>query len=214
MTWALNELPVISARMEHGAEGNWSCTCQVIADAAPTGAAVLTLPGLTLQGVVLEAGLTSQRVTVRLCGGAGKLAVRIPGQHFAGAQGRLVAQSILQAAGEALDPASDAPGLDSLLPHWAYFAGPAGVPLAQLCARLGCSWWMTAEGQVHLGMLDFPEASPAGALLQDVRADLKRLAVALEEEALLPRTTYEGRKVLAVDHTLTPDFWRARARYQ
>jgi hypothetical protein len=214
LTWHLNELPIISARMEHPAVENWSCTCQVISDAAPTGAAVLTLPGLTLQGTVLDSGLTSQRVTVRLCGGAGKLATRIPGQHFAGAQGRLVAQSILQAAGEVLDPASDAPGLDTVLPHWTYFAGPAGVPLAQLCTRLGCVWWMTAEGMVHLGVLVFPEAAPAAALLQDVRADLKRLSVALEDETIQPRTTYEGRKVLTVDHTLTPDFWRARVRYQ
>jgi len=204
----------MSARLEFPDAGNWSFTGQVIADAAPSGAVALALPGLTLQGVVLEAGLTSQRVIVRACGGAGKLAATIPGQHFqAPAQGRLVAQSLLAAAGEVLDPASDAPGLSSILQHWAYFAGPAGVALEQLCARLGCSWWMTPQGQIRLGVLTYPAAAPAGALLMDTRQDLRRMTVALEDEALVPRTTYEGRAVLAVDHTLTPESWRAQVRY-
>lgn len=214
MSWSLGALPVSTGRFEHPAERNWSASLEVVADEPPSGALTLTLPGgLSLQGVVLEAGRWAQRVTVRLCGGAGKLADAIPGQHFLQAQGRLVAQSILSAAGEVLDPASDAPGLSSILPHWAYFAGPAGVALEQLCARLGCSWWMTTQGQIHLGVLTYPAAAPAGALLMDTRQDLRRMTVALEDEALVPRTTYEGRAVLAVDHTLTPESWRAQVRY-
>lgn len=222
MSWTFADLPVGVARLEHTAERNWSFIGQVVSDEAPSGAVTLVLPGLTLRGVVLEAGLSSQRVTVRACGGVGTvldgqqlapLAAKIPGQHFQTAQGRLVAQSILSAAGEALDSASDAPGLTTILPHWAYFAGPAALALEQLCARLGCTWWMTDEGQVHLGLLAFPAAAPAGAVLQDTRQDLRRLTVALEQEAVQPRTTYEGHGVLAVDHTLTPDTWRAQVRY-
>jgi len=220
MSWSLNGTPVPKAKLQHPATGTWTAVLQTLDDIAPSGAVTLALPGLSLRGVVAkrkdgteDAGVLGGRCTVRLVGGAGKLGATISGQHFRAAPGRLVAEHLLQAAGELLDPASDASGLQTLLPHWAYFGGSCSAALEELSQALGCDWWITPEGLVHLGDLTWPATSPAGALVLDARQDLRRLDVALEDEALMPRTTYEGHKIVTVDHVLTERTWRARARW-
>lgn len=218
MSWILNRSSVIMGTLHHPAERNWSAQVQVI-DEVQVGTCTLQLPGLTLTGTIVEAGTFGGRTTAEIVGGAGKLAEIIDGQHFRQATGRAIADVLLQAAGEQLDPASSATGLASVLQHWAYLTGPAGVALDRLCFALGCSWWMTAEGLVHLGELAYDTADPEGALVLDVHADMRRLDVALEQAALLPRTSYSAPapagtvQITAVDHAITPQAWRAHAWY-
>lgn len=215
MSWTLNGADVVEGKLQHTALGNWSASLQVVGTSAPTGRCTLALPGLTLHGYVMDGGAVAQRVNLTLAGGAGGLArgLEVPGQHFQQATGRQVAQSLLGALGEELDPASDAPGLDGQRAHRGYLQGPGPQSLDALCAELGCSWWMTPEGRVRLGAPTWAAADPADALLQDQRGDALRLDVALTTAALLPGTTYQGQRVQAVDHSINADGWRARVRY-
>lgn len=211
MTWSCAGAPVIRGRLSHPASGTWTARVQLLASTAPAGQVTLDLSGVSLAGTVVNASTVAQRTLAVLVGGRGKLATEIPGQHFLGATARLVAQSILSAAGELLDPASD--GLDGTLETWTYFAGPAGVAVAELARGLGLGWWITAAGQVRLGTLTYPAASVPDALLLDPREDQRSYLVALEQSPLLPRTTWQGRALVAVDHELSPRRWRAVARW-
>lgn len=210
MSWTLNGTPIVKGTLQHPAAGTWTARLETTHDEAPSGSALLELPGLSLQGAVVSSGVFGGRCTVRLVGGAGKLATRIPGQHFQqGATGRLVAESILGAAGEVLDTTSA--GLDGPLSSYAYFAGPASRALGQLARVLGLDWWVTSAGLIRLGTLDYPAATPDGLVL-DVLAD-RRVLIVAPEEAPAPNTTYQGVRVLAVDHAITGTRWRAEVRY-
>lgn len=218
MSWTVNNVSVITGALQHPAERNWHAVVQVVDD-LKAGACTLQLPGLSLKGTIVQAGTFGGRTVARLVGGQNKLDETIDGQHFRQTTGRGIADVLLQAAGEQLDPASDATGLLSVLEHWTYFTGPASVALDRLCVALGCSWWMSAEGLVRLGELAYPPADPDGALVQDVHVELRRLDVALEQDAILPRTSYSAPapagtvQITAVDHAITPRSWRAHVWY-
>lgn len=212
MSWRAGMALVVQGELQHPAEGAWTALLQTLHDAAPSGAITLALPGLTLQGCVVGGEVYAGRCWLRLVGGRGKLGAEIPGQHFRLATARVIAEHLLLAAGEQLDPASSA-DLDQILEHWHYFGGRCAEALAELCRVIGCAWWATPAGLIFLGTRTWPTAAPAGALVLDVRADVRRMGVALTDAALEPGTTYQGRQVLAVDHRLTPTTWRAQVRW-
>lgn len=211
MSWTLNGLPVLSGTLQHPATGTWVARVTVGGD-LETGPASLALPGLSLAGTTFAGGAFGGRTVARLVGGAGQLATVIPGQHFQqGATGRLIAESIVTAAGEQLDP--DSTGVDAPLSAWCYFKGSASKALDQLAQVLGCSWWVTPAGLVRLRVLEWPADDPDGAQVLDRRDDLRRLVVALLDSPVLPGTTYQGQQVLAVDHELSATRWRASVRW-
>ena len=173
----------------------------------------LELPGLTLVGWVVDGGIWAQACRVKLVGGAaGGVLKQVGGQHYRGASGGEIAQALVNACGEDLDPQSDQAATGQLLEHYQVRAGALGKALDALCAALATDWRISAAGLVRLGVPTWPESSPAGVVLQEEVAARRELRLALEEP-LLPGVTFHGRQIRAVDHEVEPGRWRAVARY-
>lgn len=203
---------ITSLQLSHPARGSWSATAQIDADTAPSGRVALELPGLTLQGDVVDAGIWSETCRVTLCGLLA-LVTEVPGQHYLTPTGGLVAQQLCAAAGAELDPASDPAAVQQLLSAYQVRRGTLGAALDALCAALATDWTVTPEARVRLGLPTWPEAAPEGAVLLEEVAARRELRLALENAALLPGVTYQGRRIVAVDHLVQPAGWRAVARY-
>lgn len=215
MSWTCDNGIVTSGQFYLAARGNWSARLVLAADAAPSvGEQVaLALPGVTLRGTVWQGGTYAEQTRVALVGGMGKLQGPVTGQHYRNASPRMIAQGLCQEAGEVLDPASSATDLDTIWPHWHHFGGPLARALDALCGALQTPWRMTAAGQIFLGEPTWGPAAEEGLVLQDHHQDRKAFLVAPEDTALLPGTVYQGQRLVAVDHEISANGWRACARY-
>jgi len=213
MSWLLDEEPVLSGMLTYPATGAWTARLVLAADEAPRGQAELQLGSLALVGSVAEAGVFGGRCTARLVAGLGHLQDQVAGQHYRGASGRLIVQALLASVGETLDPESDPAPLSIVLGHWHHFGGTLTRALADLAAELRCAWWVTPAGLVRFGTPAYAAAEPEGATVLDERSDRRTLVVALDEEPLVPGTTFQGRRIAAVDHEIGASRWRAMARW-
>lgn len=212
MSWTLADQPVLSGSLTWPATGAWTCRLVLAADEAPSGLVQLQLGTLALTGTVAEAGLFGGRCTARVNAGQGHLQDHLEGQHYLGATGLLIAQALCAGVGEQLDSES-ASALEAFLPHWHHFGGTLARALSDLATELGCAWWITPAGLVRFGTPTYAAAEPEGATVLDERSDRRTLVVALDEEPLLPGTTFRGRRLSAVDHELSPRRWQASARW-
>lgn len=205
--------PITRLSLQHACRGALSADATIAADVVPSGRVELEMPGLTLVGWVVGGGIWAQTCRVKLVGGAaGGVLKQVGGQHYRGATGGEIAQALVNACGEDLDPQSDPAATGQLLEHHQVRAGVLGLALDALCAALATDWQITAAGQVRLGVPTWPESSPAGVVVQEEVAARRELRLALEEP-LLPGVTFHGRQIRAVDHEVEPGRWRAVARY-
>jgi len=213
MSFTCGGAPITAARIVLPAGGAWTAELQLAADQAPTGRVELVLPGLSLVGSVRTSGLFAENVTAFVAAGQGGLVKDVPGQHYRQATARLVLDALCAASGEVLSADSDPAALRRILAHYQVRQGTMGQALDELGRAVGADWWVTDAGELQVGQRTWPDAEPAGIVLQRVFPALRTLHVALSDEALRPGVTFRGYRLTAVEHLLEGARWRAVARF-
>lgn len=207
MIATLNGKPVLAAAAMLPVSGVWTADVEVDAEttAGLTGRSTLVLGALTLVGTPLRLGSFAGRTTVRLVGGAGGLGRTLEPKAYRNATLHLVVEELLTAAGEVLDPASDAAALSVLVPHWSRRRAVAGVALGLLADAAGVSWRVLPGGTVRLANKTWPVATLADGVLLSEAPELGRATFGVERPSLLPGVTLDGRRVSRVEHVVTAD---------
>ncbi len=205
-------LPITHGRIQHPAGGAWSADVEIASSTPVTGFVALSLPGLALQGTVMEGGVSFERQRLRLVGGRGGLGQVVGGQHFYKADVRTIASYLLQGAGEQLAADADASVLAQELEHWQHIAGTCGWALDLLTMQLGTSWAVEPGGDIYLGAPGWADASPDFVLLQEDLVGRSWTGSTITG-TVQPGTTLNGKKVVAVDHEIEGDRWRSRVRW-
>lgn len=177
----LNNQPVLKLSLHLPLNGAWSAELQVSSDVelAAGALATLKLPGDVLyQGRVLRAGISDERLNVRLTGGPVNWGQQVALKHYKGADGDKAMRD--------LGVATDAP-LELDLPFWTRQPGTIGAAVQALATAAGVNWRVNPDGTVRIRP-EAPFAVNADAI--EVSRDPKRGIVTLAPEvaAVMPGT--------------------------
>lgn len=223
MDWRLEGASVLRGRLTVPLGGAWVADLEVDTAepllGAVTRAVTLAVGTTSWNGMVFRGGVTGDRWSGRIVGGAGGLRLPVEARAWQGlqpARGLLV--ELLADVGETLAPTSTSE-VATNLPRWSRCATTADRALADLAAHLGCRWRVRPEGDVWVGVdawapVEFPDGSVVELLDVDPRTDAA--VYALPEARVLPGTTFDGRRVGGVVYDLDGPrervtVWRAPA---
>lgn len=200
-------IPVLDATITWTQRGPWVADPILDATAAPTGAVTLEEGSVRLRGTVISSGAWAGRATARIVAGAGKLGRRMVARQYRGATLALVLSDIGTDSGELVQATTVAVGGTILQATtggqkagWARPAvGPARA-LDDLVAALGADfgWRATDAGKFLIGPETWPTVSPRKAKVIDEDTATGILTVDDELLELRPGTTWEGRRITAV----------------
>lgn len=204
----LQDSSLLSCELKLPYSGRWSAKCQSDGKEAFSGPVVITIAGEKFSGAVVRSAVDGGRVKSQIIGGAGGLQNELPAKNYANSPSvRSVAVDILRETGETLSPASDQDLLGKTLDKWQRSAGSGGRALKDLLEKHGAVWRMLQDGSVWCGIDAFKEVSPAHQLIA-VDATAGSVTVATEKPVIKPGTSFRGRPVKLVVHSLSPNSFR------
>jgi hypothetical protein len=214
----VNDAPVHSGRVLIPRRGVWSADLVLDVEAVPEGGLLTLQRGdgtPLLVGTARRAAARSGRVELRLVGGAGGLARALGPKSYRSPTVQLLLQDLATEAGETLS-STLAPGLRTqVLPAWVRRAGLASHCLAGLARALGVTWRVLPDGTLWLGEETWPEVDPDHELLGDHATSASaEIATDTLPGELVPGTTFLGRRVSLVEHTIEPDRSRTLVRFE
>lgn len=215
--WTCNGFPVVRAVVQAPLGGRWVADLEVDTGEAIAGAAALSIGGVAWIGTVLRGGVDAGDVWHgRVVGGARGLDRPVTARSWNGLQpGRGLITDLLAEVGETLSDASTAE-VDANLSRWSRFDMPADRALADLARSLGCTWRVTTEGTVWVGVetwpeLVLPEGVEAEALATDPRTGAS--VYSMPGAYVTPGSTFERRRVGGVVYRLDDGTDRAHVMF-
>lgn len=208
--WNLNGHPVLRGTVTAPLTGRWVADLEADTSELLSGAVELRIGGVAWRGFVARGTSDADSTTWRgrIVGGAGGLERPVPARAWHGLQpARGLITDLLAEAGEVLAASSTAE-IDANLPRWCRLAQPAHQALADLARAVGCSWRVTSDGAVRVGIETWPEL----VLPDDVSAELLTTdprtgaaVYALPGAWVAPGSTFEGRRVGGAVYRLDGD---------
>ena len=186
-------------------EGAWHCAFELDGDKPLSGKLTIKDSGLEFVGFVRRSDAVAGRVRVEAVGGNGGLSKVIDAKSYESSPLSIALKDILDAAGEALDPASDASVLGTQLDHWQRTKDTAGIAIKTLLEPTGATWRVTSAGKVWVGKETYPKQKIADALELDRDGIQGCFTIATDRMELRPGVTFDGRKVGRVEHHIQPN---------
>lgn len=213
MTISVNGATVLDGSFTMPRIGAWTAVVQVDATEPPADRVVVASydGAFSLVGTVLHGDTYSDTTHVRLVGGAGGMQKPVAARGYQSIPARIVVADILSEVGETLSPTAE--GLDVILPHYARRATTADRALQQVLSLLGVSWRILGDGTVWTGTDTFREATQENAVVLDQNEGEQWIELGVDTPALLPATTFEGKKVQAVVHRIVGAGVRTRLMF-
>ncbi|HEY8922883.1 MAG TPA: hypothetical protein VIU64_00810 [Polyangia bacterium] len=212
----VNGQPLTEATFYVPRIGAWSIDARLFSETPITGKVSVVCDGITYAGTVDRGGLFNNAATLRIVPGAGGMSKPTTPKAYRQTTGLTVLQDLLDLAGEQLDPTTNTSALSRAIPAWTVSLMPIGRAAAYLCERLGMTWRMLPNGRFWAGTETWPATAVADADIQVMGRDdsLGEMDVGLISPALLPGTTYAGRKIGAVETVVTGESVRARVVFE
>ena len=193
--------------------GAWSIDARLFSETPIAGKVTVVCDGVTFVGTVARGDIFNNVATLRIAPGAAGLSKTATPKSYQRTAGVVVLRDLLDAAGEALDPTADMTALGRAIPSWSVALMPIGRAIAYLMDRLGLAWRMLPNGKLWAGTEAWPKTAVADTDVQVMGRDdaLGEFQLGLISPALLPGTTYAGRKIGNVETTVTAGAVRAKA---
>lgn len=195
--------------------GAWHALVEADHDGALSGSVTIEIDDEEFAATVIpgRAGTHGGRSSARLVGGAGGLSAELEAKNYVAPL--TVSQplaDILLAAGETLSSTVTTSILTHQMARWHRAKGPASRALVALCAEIGTSWRVLADGTIWVGADDWSDAE----LDEDselVDEDWASGSFTLTDGAKLrPGQTYNGERIKRVDHCIEDGKFRTVAR--
>jgi hypothetical protein len=203
MSCFLNGQPVLHLSLHLPLNGAWSAEAQVSSDLqlAAGDSVTLSLPTNVLyQGRVVRAGVSDERLNVRLTGGAPDWGQQVDLKHYHKSDGDAVLRD--------LGVATDAP-LELDFDFWTRPPGTIGMAVQALATVAGVNWRVNPDGTIRIrDEAPFAVTPDAIEISRDDRRGI--VEVAPELAAIMPGTTVGNDSVGDVIYDFADTF---RCRY-
>jgi hypothetical protein len=176
-------------------------------DPAKVGSAVTLSIGegaLSLQGTARRSGLYGAHSYVRVVGGAGGFGKAIDARFYRQTPARIPLSDALGHGGESLSASSDASKVDQQLGFWTRPSGTVGDALQQLATELDAAWRVLPDGSTWLGTETWPETKAKNTRIISESPEAGSIELHSDTPTLLPGTTYNGKRISRVEHTIEP----------
>lgn len=202
--------PVVHGSLFVPRVGRWTARLELDAETVTTGPATLTMNDgqWALQGAVIRGGTGGGRVDALVVGGAGRMVRALPPKAYENVPARLVLSDLLTEAGESLSPRSSLSVLTTMLPTWVRYGGVAGEALTTLCDVLSASWRSLYDGSIWVGVETWPASASTAEVLDEAPGE-GVLLIGPEAPDVLPGEVFHGRRVSAVEYSLSASAMRA-----
>lgn len=199
---SLGKHRIIDARITMPRIGAWHADLTLDASAPVEGPQTISIgDSVKLSGTVFRSGLIGGRVSLRMVGGAARMATRLRPKFYRGVTARIVLSDIAREAGEALSSRIEASLLSRMLSKWVRMAGSASEALLVLSTTLLVGWRIEADGSLWLGEETWPPFDIEHDVIGgDSAAGVHE--VAMVEPRLVPGVMFREHKVSAVEHVL------------
>ena len=177
--------------------GTWHGELEVAADSADavTGAATLSLGGVTFVGFSTPGITDGKRVTLHIVGGAGGLGTAVEPQHYDAPTYERILSAALAVGGESLSATSD--GISGPVRQWTRTAGVVSDAVRAIADDAGLSWRVIADGSVWVGAETWPTVT-VPHVLEDQTPTQSCVTVEVESASVLPGVTFLGSRVTSV----------------
>lgn len=195
------------------ATGPWLADLEIDTESElPSGARAVTidLGGRALVGTVVRQGVYASTLSALVVAGGNGFVKDLPAKSYLDVPASLPAKDLLGAIGESLSSTADATALAIQLPYWNRAATRADVSWSRLIRKIGSTWRVLPDGTVWVGTNDYPDASFEGDTLHEFNSEGFSL-LSPDSGALLPATTFEGKRLGAVVYRLGAEAARAEA---
>jgi len=212
----VNGISVIAAEVAMPRLGRWTATFDLDTPSMPTGPLSVKLGAqLALVGTVHRGDVFLDAVKLLAVGGSAGILRQVKPKSYRGIPLRIALQDALADVGETLASSSDADVTGYTLQAWARMAGPAGEELLNLVSQFSADavYRVLPDGSVWVGRDAWPEADIGEYDLIEDHPGMGRAILGVEEPALLPGTTFRGRKVEFVNHSIRDGRVRTAVQY-
>lgn len=203
MSCFLNGQPVLHLSLHLPLNGAWSAELQVSSDVALAAGDLVTLSlptDVLYQGRVVRAGISDERLNVRLTGGAQDWGQQVELKHYHKSDGDQVLRD--------LGVTADAP-LELDFDFWTRPPGTIGMAVQALATVAGVNWRVNPDGTMRIrDEAPFVVAPDAIEIFRDDRRGI--VEVAPELAAIMPGTTLGADSIGDVVYDFADTF---RCRY-
>jgi hypothetical protein len=203
----LNEADVLTATITLTLSGAWMANVEIdasdpaaIVNTSPRGA-VITYGGQRFIGTVRRQGVFAARRQVEIVGGAGGLATPMPSQAYQGVPLSVPLSDLIRASGETLSGAVNPSVQFCLLRRWMRSSGTVGAALDALASSSSYGWRVLADGSVWIGNETWSDVTIDHDLIES-DSSKDQIVIASEALSILPGTTFRGRRVSSVQHSV------------
>lgn len=185
--------PVVDLKLSLPRLGVWHADVSVDSETALSGKVTLSLDGFDLEGTVRRGAVVAGVGSYRIVGGANGFDTTATPKAYVSTTARIVAQDLLQGAGEQLSTTVDPALLSQLLPFWVTNASPTGFQFSALAAAIGAEQWrVLPDGTVWLGAETWNVVTPNTMNVSAIDARLNRFRCGLIDGGMvLPGTCYQ-----------------------
>lgn len=191
--------------------GAWLAKVEADADDPATFVGTVTIEsGATrLIGTALRPGSDpGGQTTLKIVGGAGRLAETIPAASYGVTDVGDVVKAILAAVGERLSVAADVATLALPMQRWNRSKGDAASCLSAVAKANGFSWRVLDDGSVWVGVDAFAETSADVELVASKPSE-GTVEVADDDLAIRPGQSFQGARIYEVSTVLGPKATRS-----
>lgn len=219
----INGIPAVELEVTLPRSGRWHMDAVLDTDVASgiDGQPVSVQLGasLMLSGVCTRAGEYGGQVSLEVVGGAAGLLQSVLPKAFGSPTLtlQLPLTDALGAVGETLSPSSDAVVLSTPLTRWIRVAATVAEEVAGLLAQApaGAVGRMLPDGTLWVGVDKYLDSGLTPLDYQLLRDDSHRgqAEIGVDDARLAPGTTFLGRKVEQVTHTLKADKLRTTVQF-
>ena len=180
----LNNAPVLDLDLHMPMNGAWSAEVQVASDTevAAGDTVTLDLPGLALTARVIRAGISSERLRIRLTGGSVDWSAVQEVKHYKATSADAVVEDVAVELDQPLGEAFD---------FWTRAPGTTGSTVQAVAQYLGFNWRVNPDGTVRLRG-EAPETVDTSELVEVGRDPARGLVEAAPENAVILPGTLAG----------------------
>jgi hypothetical protein len=193
--------------------GAWHASLWVDSQVKPAGKVEIKAGALTLVGTVNRASLYRGLLRLRVVAGGDGLRKRANPKHYTTPVIRLPLGELARDAGEAISPTSDSAALNETLLSWTTVGVETGAmisALVSLSKTPDIGWRMLADGSIWVGVDAWPESDADEWQELEESPEDGSLVLGMDVPRLIPGTTLDGRRIDTVEHTISPEEYRAK----
>ena len=181
--------------------GVWYADCEVLADDTLSGELVLDINGTTFLGAVVRSDVQGALVSCRVVGGKGAWSSVVEAKDFNSASVKILLEDACQASGQLVDGTlSDSASMSQQVLTWSRMSATLLQEVERITTLVAKTWYVSNDGKIVLGSR--PSTNIPELLEVKIRADLGYVDVVLDDLTASPSFSYNGKKVVQIQHVL------------